>query len=263
MKKILLLLSVLVLSITINAQTLSELFNNLNKEKTGYKISGEVIGLQDSSVILAYYFGGKQYATDTAEVINGKFTFEGKKDLKGGMYLMVLSESNYFDIIISEQYFSFSTKLDDLVGSMTFKNSTENPPFYEYLNFITQMQKDVTPLRQQLENAEGDAKKELQEKVSKIDTKVKKYRDDFIKENNDCIIYTSNAILASHAAILSGFKVINLYHGLMGAISPNTYPEYHSIYVYSEDEREYLLNSGIESEVCVYPYECITNKSDL
>jgi len=84
---------------------------------------------------------------------------------------------------------------------------------------------------------------------------------DFIKENNDCIIYTSNAILASHAAILSGFKVINLYHGLMGAISPNTYPEYHSIYVYSEDEREYLLNSGIESEVCVYPYECITNKS--
>ncbi|MDC0204262.1 DUF5106 domain-containing protein [Flavobacteriales bacterium] len=185
MKNLLLLFSILSLSITINAQTLSELFNNINKTKTGYKISGEVIGLQDSSVILAYYFGGKQYATDTAEVINGKFTFEGKKDLKGGMYLIVLSESNYFDIIISEQYFSFSTKSDDLVGSMTFENSTENPPFYEYLNFITQMQKDVTPLRQQLENAEGDAKKELQEKASKIDAKVRKYRDDFIKENHN------------------------------------------------------------------------------
>ena len=54
MKKTLLLLSVLVLSISINAQTLSELFNNINRVKTGYKISGEVIGLQDSySFLLA------------------------------------------------------------------------------------------------------------------------------------------------------------------------------------------------------------------
>jgi hypothetical protein len=92
-------------------------------------------------------------------------------------------------------------------------------------------------------------------------TYLRSFFADFIKENNDCIIYTSNATLASHAAILSGFKVINLYHGLMGAISPNIYPEYHSIYVYSEYEREYLLNSSIGSEVYVYPYECITNKS--
>ena len=51
-------------------------------------------------VILAYYFGGKQYATDTANVINGKFTFEGNKELKGGMYLVILSESNYFEVIL-------------------------------------------------------------------------------------------------------------------------------------------------------------------
>ena len=57
--------------------------------------------------MLAYYFGGKQYATDTADVINGKFTFKGNKELKGGMYLVVLSNNQYFDLIISEQYFSF------------------------------------------------------------------------------------------------------------------------------------------------------------
>ena len=70
------------------------------------------------------------------ELVNNKFIFEGNKKLKGGMYLVVLSESRYFDLIISEQHFSFSTKLDDLVGSMIFKDSKENPPFYEYLNFI-------------------------------------------------------------------------------------------------------------------------------
>ena len=39
-----------------------------------YKIEGEVTGLQDTEVILAYYFGGKQYAKDTAISKNGKFT---------------------------------------------------------------------------------------------------------------------------------------------------------------------------------------------
>ncbi|MBT5090584.1 MAG: DUF4369 domain-containing protein, partial [Flavobacteriales bacterium] len=140
----------------------------INKEVIGYTISGKIEGLQDTSVMLAYYFGGKQYATDTTEVVNGKFSFEGKRELQGGMYLVVLADQKYFDIIVSEQHFSFSTKLDDLIGSMSFENSNENPPFYEYLNFITQMQKEVTPIRKQLETAEGDAKKVLQEKAHAI-----------------------------------------------------------------------------------------------
>ena len=130
--------------------------------------------------MLAYYFGGKQYATDTSKVVGGKFSFKGERELQGGMYLVVLANQQYFDIIVSEQHFSFSTKIDDLIGSMSFKNSNENPPFYEYLNFITQMQKEVTPIRQQLETAEGDAKKVLQEKANAIDVKVKKFRSDFM-----------------------------------------------------------------------------------
>ena len=159
-------------------------FTNTNN-KTNYKISGEIIGLQDSTVMLAYYFGGKQYATDTANVINGRFTFEGNKKLRGGMYLVVLSENKYFDLIISEQQFSFSTKLNDLVGSMSFKNSRENPPFYEYLNFIIKMQEEVNPLRKKLESAEGEAKNSLQIKAQEIDKKVKEFRTNFLKNNSD------------------------------------------------------------------------------
>ena len=47
----------------------------------GYKISGEIKNMQDTTVILAYYFGGKQYATDTTEITNGKLTFSGDKEL--------------------------------------------------------------------------------------------------------------------------------------------------------------------------------------
>ena len=166
-----------------------------NKSQEKYKISGEITGLQDSTVILAYYFGGKQYATDTAIVTNGQFTFTGNKELKGGMYLVVLSESKYFDIIVSEQYFSFSTKLNDLIGSMTFKNSKENPPFYKYLNFIMEMQKKVTPIREQLKSAEGQTKKELQIKAQAIDEKVKSHRANFLLNNSDK--FFSKIILAT------------------------------------------------------------------
>jgi len=185
MKKITLLF---ILCLTITSLSYSQ--SKFGQKKTiqeviGHNISGEIEGLQDTSVMLAYYFGGKQYATDTSEVIDGKFSFKGEKELQGGMYLVVLANQQYFDMIVSEQHFSFSTKLDDLIGSMAFNNSKENPPFYEYLNFITQMQKEVTPIRKQLESAEGDAKKALQERASAIDVKVKKFRSDFMTSNND------------------------------------------------------------------------------
>jgi len=178
----LLFLTFILLSVSTTAQTLSNLFK---QQKNGYEINGEITGLKDTSVMLAYYFGGKQYATDTSVVTNGKFSFKGDKELKGGMYLVVLSESKYFDLIISEQYFSFTTNIEDLIGSMKFKNSQENTPFYEYLNFITDMQKEVTPIRQQLETAEGDTKEALQKKASAIDVKVKKFRSDFMINNKD------------------------------------------------------------------------------
>ena len=176
------------------------IFNKKNilvtdKEKDYYKIKGEIIGLQDSTVILAYYFGGKQYATDTANVIDGKFIFEGNKELKGGMYLVVLSEGRYFDVIVSEKKFSFSTKLDDLVGEMTFEKSQENPPFYEYLNFITKMQKEINPIKQQLQSADSITKDQLELKAQAIDEKVRLYRAKFLENNSE--MFFSKILLAT------------------------------------------------------------------
>ncbi len=154
-----------------------------NTQAQGYTINGTIEGLQDTSVMLGYYFGGKQYVTDTAQTVNGKFIFKGDKELKGGMYLVILPGQQYFDIVISKENFSFSTKLNDLTGAMSFKNSKENPPFYEYLGFITEMQKEIAPIRSKLANAKGDEKKQLEAKAGKIDVKVKAYRSQFLNQN--------------------------------------------------------------------------------
>ncbi|MDG2086397.1 MAG: DUF5106 domain-containing protein [Flavobacteriales bacterium] len=186
MKKILFLL---VISMSTNALFSQNMFSKnikpVSKSKEGYNITGNVIGLKDSTVMLAYYFGGKQYAVDTAVVNNGSFTFTGDENLKGGIYLIVMSDNKYFDLIVSEQHFSFTTDFDNLIGAMVFTNSIENPPFYNYLNFITKMQKEVTPLRQKIDLSKGDEKVELQKEIDKIDLEVKKYRKEFIKINDD------------------------------------------------------------------------------
>ena len=124
--------------------------NNQNlfiKKTNGYNISGNIKNLSDTSLMLAYYFAGKQYSVDTAYSKNGKFVFSGEKPLDGGMYLIVLPNQKYFDIIITEQDISFSSDLNDLISNMKFDKSKENTPFYEYLNFITNKQKEVSPLR--------------------------------------------------------------------------------------------------------------------
>ena len=182
MMRTILLLFIAINFLTTDAQNLSDI---LQRRDAGYKISGTIAGLKDSTVMLAYYFGGKQYVRDTAIVNNGKFVFEGNKELKGGMYLVALNDNKYFDIIIAEQNFSFSTSIDDLFGSMLFRGSDENESFYQYLNFITDMQKKVIPIREQLKSAEGMLKDELQIKAKEIDKEVKEYRIEFVKNNSD------------------------------------------------------------------------------
>jgi hypothetical protein len=73
-------------------------------------------------------------------------------------------------------------------------------------------------------------------------------------------IYTSGSILASYAAISSSIKTINLYHGLMRKIHTHSFPRYHSTYVYSKDEYQYLLDTKVSEKVKIYPYENMGNR---
>ena len=89
-------------------------------------------------------------------------------------------------------------------------------------------------------------------------TYLKTFFEEIRNKNPNSIIYTSTALIQSHAAILSNLKTVNIYHGLIGKVCLNIYPEYYSIYVYSFDEKRYFENIGVTSKVYVYP--AIKNK---
>ena len=168
---------------------------SLSAQSSKYKIEGEISGIEDTEIILAYYFGGKQYAKDTALSKNGKFIFTGDEKLDGGMYLVVLPDQKWFDIIISEQNFSFKTSLNNLIGDMSFTNSNENTPFYKYLNYINLKQQEVAPIREELKTASAEETKKLKKIQEKVDKEVMNYRENFLKNNKN--IFFSKIIKAT------------------------------------------------------------------
>ena len=101
----------------------------------GYNIKITVDKMPGKKIILANYFEGKVYAVDTAYLDNkgvGYFQ-DSKKKLARGMYLLLFSNSNYFDLIMGDtQNFSIKSDTLDVLNHIEFEGSPENTAFRDY-----------------------------------------------------------------------------------------------------------------------------------
>ena len=149
-------------------------------------ISGKVDGLSDGDVLLGYYYGDKQYVKDTVQSVNGSFIFQSDEALEAGMYFMLLSDKNFFQLIIdSSQVFSFHTSVKDLIGEMKITDSKENTLFYNYQQFTQQKGIEVQPLKAELKTLDKDSKKriKLENKIKIINEEVATFKADFLAAN--------------------------------------------------------------------------------
>ena len=86
-------------------------FQSVGSFAQGCKIQVNIPQMSNKQVILANYFEGKVYAVDTAQInSNGTGYFQkNNKKLARGMYILLFSPSNYFDIMIGDnQNFSIT-----------------------------------------------------------------------------------------------------------------------------------------------------------
>ncbi len=149
-------------------------------------ISGKVDGLADGDVLLGYYYGDKQYVKDTVQSVNGSFIFQSDEALEAGMYFMLLSDKNFFQLIVdSSQVFSFHTSVKDLIGEMKITGSKENKLFYNYQQFTQQKGIEVQPLKAELKTLDKDSKKriKLENKIKIINEEVATFKADFLEAN--------------------------------------------------------------------------------
>jgi thiol-disulfide isomerase/thioredoxin len=148
---------------------------------TGYDIKIRIVGLRDTVCYLGNHYGDKQYIRDTVRVDNnGWAEFKGKEELPGGIYLVVMPNKTYFEILVTaeEQKFSIETDTLDFVNKFDVKGSQENKLFNEHQRVIMTKTKDSQALRARYDaNKDNkDSSKVLKEKINGIDKEVKDYR---------------------------------------------------------------------------------------
>lgn len=193
----------------------------------GYSIKGKVRGWHDTVCYLGNHYGDKQYVKDTTRIDkSGNFTFKGKEKLPGGIYIVVLPNKVYLEILIDkEQHFSLEADTANLISGVKFKNSEDNNLFYNYRTFLDKKFKEKDPLSKRVAKirkdslltaeVKSDSTKKLQEKMIVIDREVQAYQSDFIKKHPGSFVTTilkaQTEIVVPEAPLLPNGKKDSLF----------------------------------------------------
>lgn len=158
----------------------------------GYEIRMKVKGVKDTTVYLAFHYGDKQYLKDTAKVDSkGNFVFDGKEALPGGIYLAVMPDKRYFELIVNEQKFTLETDTANYVTNMVVKGSEENRIFYEYLNYLNPRGMRMDSLQKTLADAKSkEDTTKTYERINTIDKEIKDYRQTVIDKYPKTLVAT-------------------------------------------------------------------------
>lgn len=176
MKKTLILLLVLCLSAGLMAA------------EKGYKITVKLTGSADTSLLLAHYYGTKQYLDDTAfRNKQGLYIFEGKAKLKDGMYIIAgTNKSKYFDFFLTgTQQMEFDCDPVNVVNTMMVKGSDDNKAFFTYIKYLGNKQSEIEPLNNWMKANKNrtDSTKIVKSRIEAIDKDAKAYIKNFCSSN--------------------------------------------------------------------------------
>ncbi len=153
----------------------------------GHEIKIKLNDFDQKQLYLGYHYGDKQYIKDTVDIdASGDFTFNGEEPLDGGVYLVIMPPDNqYFQILIDEdqQKFSVETSTKDPVANMKIRGSSDNKLFYDYLNFLSGKIVEQKELTKEKESSDESKKAAANKKLENLDTEVKKYQTDLVKDN--------------------------------------------------------------------------------
>jgi len=158
----------------------------------GYKIEVQINGIKDTTIMLGHHLGEKKYVQDTAKVDSKGFAvFQGDSALRRGIYLVILPNKTYFEILINEdQKFGVKTDSNDYLEKLTFTNCKECNVFADYQRYLVEQQKTMSAYQDRYKavSAKPDSVKIMQEKIKDLDKKVNEYWNSVISNNPNSLI---------------------------------------------------------------------------
>jgi peroxiredoxin len=150
-------------------------------------ITINVRGMENSPLILAYYYGDKQYIKDTFLLDKtGVCNIKMDTVLPPGIYLAVFPKLNnkYFEFVVSEPRIILSTDVSDLSGNMKVESSNENKVFYDDMVYLSEKRKEMERYNILLKEAkDDDAKGMARTSLQHIDEEVKAKRISITNDN--------------------------------------------------------------------------------
>lgn len=176
MKKTIAILLILCISATLKAA------------EKGYKITVKLTNSTDTALLLAHYYGSKQYLDDTAfRNKQGFFVFHGDEKLKDGMYIVAgQNKSKYFDFFLTgNQQIDFACDPANVVNTMQVKGSDDSKAFFTYIKFLGSRQTEIEPLNNWMKarHDNPDSLKIVKARIDAIDAEAKAYIKNFIASN--------------------------------------------------------------------------------
>jgi thiol-disulfide isomerase/thioredoxin len=164
---------------------------SLDAPKPGpnYDITIRIKGLADTNVILAYYYGDKQYVKDTFPVnAKGELRITGSDTLGGGVYMLVFPDKNYFEFIVAEPVFTLETEKGNMVKAMKVKGSPENTYFFEYLRFIEDRKRDAEFWQTVRARSSADSLALANDKLAALDKEVIAFKKQFVESHKGTFV---------------------------------------------------------------------------
>ncbi len=158
----------------------------------GHEIKLRIVGLHDTIIYFGNHFGDKQYVSDTVKVDhNGNVVVKGKDNLEGGIYLIVMPNKTYFEIVVNEQKFSIETDTSDFYGKMKVTGSQDNTIFRDYQVFMSNSSKKIAELRTRLDKnkVKADSTAAIKEQINALDKEVKDYRLKLMDDYNPKLFF--------------------------------------------------------------------------
>ena len=159
-----------------------------------YKVEFTIKPLKNDTVILAHYFNKTFSVQDTGIIDeNGTALLSGEKKLPQGLYIVYISPSLRFDIMMGDdQEFSITTDTLDFVNKTVISGSKENQLFFEYQRFLSERRKTGNQLQEILKSP-----------TSKEDSI--RARKDFDQITNEVKDFTEKMIEQSSGSFISKF----------------------------------------------------------
>ena len=117
-----------------------------------FQIKVTLVGLKDTNIYLANYYGSKILRVDSARLDkSGAAFFQHKGNRPEGIYVIYLNKDNYFDFLLgSDQQFSIYTSFAPQAKRI-FKGATETEVFQQYQEFLSVQRGKQQKLQKELE----------------------------------------------------------------------------------------------------------------